>query len=77
MSLPMRLAPVVGVYGISFLFALTGAALAQTAVRRERRELAWLLLLAPLWFLGLAGLSEGRRIRRGRPAEPRRGAALG
>ena len=51
MSLPMRLAPITGVYGISFLFMLMSGALAIAALRRPSRELAWLapvLLLAVL-----------------------------
>ena len=48
MSVLMRLAPVTGVYGLSFAFALMAAVLALAAMRRRRRELAWLALLAPL-----------------------------
>ncbi len=43
-----RLAPFTGVYGLSFLFALTAAAL--LAARQDRRALAWLAL----WLLPLA-----------------------
>ena len=43
-----RLAPFTGVYGLSFLFALTAAAL--LAARKDRRALAWLAL----WILPLA-----------------------
>jgi apolipoprotein N-acyltransferase len=50
MKLPMRLAPVTGVYGISFLFAMMAAALALAAMRRPRKELLW---LAPLLLLTL------------------------
>jgi len=39
-----RLAPFTGVYGLSFLFALTAAAL--LAARQDRRALAWLVLWA-------------------------------
>jgi apolipoprotein N-acyltransferase len=66
MSLPARLAPLVGVYGLSFAFALLNGAVAITALRRPRRELAWLALLAPLYFL--PALPE--------PATPDRVAAL-
>lgn len=45
MSLPMRLAPVTGVYGLSFLFAMLGTALAFVALRRPRIQIAPLLLL--------------------------------
>ncbi len=48
---PMRLAPWVGVYGLSFVFAMTAAAVAVVALRRPRRELAWILPLILLWLL--------------------------
>lgn len=51
MDVPLRLAPLVGVYGISFVFAMTAAAIALVALRRPRRELAWLFALAGLWLL--------------------------
>ncbi len=47
-ELPLRLAPVTGVWGISFLFALTAAALACALLKRPR-ELGWLVLW-PLLF---------------------------
>ena len=50
MSWPMRLAPVLGVFGISFAFALVSAALAAVFFRRPTRELFWLVLL-PLVFV--------------------------
>jgi apolipoprotein N-acyltransferase len=50
MGIPMRLAPITGVYGVSFLFAMMGAALALAALRRPRRELLW-LAVAPLAML--------------------------
>jgi apolipoprotein N-acyltransferase len=50
MGIPMRLAPITGVYGLSFLFAMMGAALALAALRRPRRELLW-LAVAPLALL--------------------------
>ena len=50
MGIPMRLAPFTGVYGLSFLFAMMGAALALAALRRPRRELLW-LAMAPLALL--------------------------
>jgi len=43
MPVPMRLAPITGVYGLSFVFAMLGCAVALIAQRRPRRELAWLL----------------------------------
>jgi apolipoprotein N-acyltransferase len=50
MAVPLRLAPFSGVYGLSFVFALTAAALALVLLRRPRRELLWLapVLLLPL-----------------------------
>jgi apolipoprotein N-acyltransferase len=59
MSLPMRLAPYTGVYGISFIFALTAAALALAVERRPRLELAWLAVL-PLLVL-LPALPDAHR----------------
>jgi apolipoprotein N-acyltransferase len=40
MSIPMRLAPLVGVYGLSFLFAMLATALALILLRRPRVQLA-------------------------------------
>ena len=50
MGIPLRLAPFTGVYGLSFVFALMGTALALALLRRPRRELLWLapILLLPL-----------------------------
>lgn len=45
MGVPMRLAPYTGVYGLSFVFALTAAVMALALLRRPRRELLWLVLL--------------------------------
>jgi apolipoprotein N-acyltransferase len=45
MSVPMRLAPITGVYGLSFLFAVMGTALALAVVGRPRGELIWLVLI--------------------------------
>src|SRR5262249_53180018 len=45
MSVPLRLAPYTGVYGISFLFALTATVLALAILRRPRTELAWVALV--------------------------------
>ncbi len=50
MPYPMRLAPITGVYGLTFVFALISGAVASIVLRRPRREIAWLgpvlLLLA-------------------------------
>lgn len=51
MGIPMRLAPVTGVYGLSFLFALLGTALALPVLRRSRLHLAPLLLILVLPWL--------------------------
>jgi apolipoprotein N-acyltransferase len=51
MSLPMRLAPITGVYGPSFAFVLMSATLALAVLRRPRKQLLWiasLLLIALL-----------------------------
>lgn len=48
MGVPMRLAPYTGVYGISFVFVMMSAALAQAFLRRPRLQLAW---LAPLLLM--------------------------
>lgn len=50
MPLPLRLAPVTGVWGISFLFALSAAALALAILRRPR-HLLWLAAWPALWLL--------------------------
>jgi apolipoprotein N-acyltransferase len=47
----LRLAPITGVYGLSFVLAMLGCAFAAVALRRPRRELAWLLLIAPVFAL--------------------------
>jgi len=51
MSIPMRLAPVLGVYGLSFVFAMTAAGFAMAALKRPRTELLWLLALPLLYLL--------------------------
>jgi apolipoprotein N-acyltransferase len=63
MSVPMRLAPFTGVYGISFIFAMAATALALVLLRRPRRELAPLLALPLLYLLpGLPAPRRGDRI---------------
>jgi apolipoprotein N-acyltransferase len=54
MPIPMRLAPFMGVYGLSFVFAMLACAVALIALRRPRRELAWLLSLPLLLLLPAA-----------------------
>ena len=51
MSLPMRLAPFTGVYGLSWVFAGLGTAVAVIALRRSRKQLLWLAPLAVLVIL--------------------------
>lgn len=51
MGLPMRLAPLAGVYGISFVLMLLNAAMAVVLLRQPRRRLGWLALLPGLMFL--------------------------
>lgn len=51
MSLPLRLAPFVGVYGLSFVFCLLAAALAAVILRYPRIRLLPLAALLLLWFL--------------------------
>lgn len=53
----MRLAPFIGVYGLSFVFAMTGCAVAWIFVRQERWDrhfrlsLGWLLILPFIYLL--------------------------
>ena len=51
MGVPLRLAPITGVWGISFVFAMMAAALALAVLRRPRLELMWLVVLPFLVFL--------------------------
>ena len=51
MGIPMRLAPLTGVYGLSFMFALMSVGIAMIALRRTRRELVWVLILPMLYAL--------------------------
>jgi apolipoprotein N-acyltransferase len=51
MALPLRLAPFLGVYGISFLFALMGTTVAVLILHRNRRELYWLAVTPALLLL--------------------------
>jgi apolipoprotein N-acyltransferase len=51
MPVPMRIAPYLGVYGLSFAFAMLGCAVALVFLRRPRAELAWLLILPLLLVL--------------------------
>jgi apolipoprotein N-acyltransferase len=51
MSLPLRLAPFVGVYGLSFVFAMLATAAACVLLRYPRIRLAPLVILPLLWAL--------------------------
>jgi apolipoprotein N-acyltransferase len=51
MPLPLRLAPFVGVYGISFLFALMSAVVALLILRRGRKNAYWLAVVPVLLLL--------------------------
>ncbi|HEY9141807.1 MAG TPA: apolipoprotein N-acyltransferase [Bryobacteraceae bacterium] len=51
MSVPLRLAPYTGVYGVSFVFAMIAAALALRLLGRPRKELAWMAALLLLFLL--------------------------
>ncbi len=51
MSIPLRLAPFVGVYGLSFIFCMLATAVACAALRLPRIRLWPLLLLVLLWTL--------------------------
>jgi apolipoprotein N-acyltransferase len=51
MSVPLRLAPFIGVYGLSFVFAMLAAALACVLLGYSRKRLIPLLLLPLLWLL--------------------------
>src|SRR5271170_179608 len=60
MAAPMRLAPFLGVYGISFVFALTAATIAVLIRHRDRRQLYWLAVIpAMLLFPALPGPATG------------------
>lgn len=62
MAWPMRLAPITGVYGLSFVFAMLSCALAALIVRRPRREMLWLAALVAVVALPRApGAAEGSR----------------
>ena len=51
MPLPLRLAPFTGVYGVSFLFALTATVVAMIVLRRGRRPVYWLACIPALFLL--------------------------
>lgn len=51
MRLPVRLAPFLGVYGISFVLAAMAATVTMIILRRDRRQLAWFALVPALLLL--------------------------
>jgi apolipoprotein N-acyltransferase len=51
MSVPMRLAPFTGTYGLSFVFMMFASALALALLRRPRGQLLWIVLLPALILL--------------------------
>jgi apolipoprotein N-acyltransferase len=51
MSVPLRMAPVTGAYGLSFVFAMMGSAIASVILRQPRTHLAPLGLLPLLYLL--------------------------
>lgn len=51
MPLPMKLAPFVGVYGISFVLAIMSATVAVLILRQGRRQIAWLVMVPALLVL--------------------------
>jgi apolipoprotein N-acyltransferase len=51
MGLPLRAAPVVGVYGVSFIFCMLSAAVACVILRAPRTRLIPLAALVVLWIL--------------------------
>jgi apolipoprotein N-acyltransferase len=60
MSIPLRLAPITGVYGLSFVFALMSTALALAFLRRPRRHLApVVLILLPFALPPMPGFERG------------------
>ncbi len=59
MSIPMRLPPYTGVWGLSFVFAAMAAAVALVFLRRPRRELIPAAVLAVMFVL--PGLPPARR----------------
>ncbi len=59
MGIPLRLAPLTGVYGLSFVFAMLAVALAVAVLGRPRRELLWLAMLPAL--LALPAMPRAQR----------------
>ena len=51
LALPMRLAPWLGVYGLSFLFAMMATAATGVMLKKPRKQLLWLLVIPALLLL--------------------------
>ena len=51
MALPLRLAPITGVWGLSFVFAFMSAGVAFLILRTPRTQILWLLVLPGMWLL--------------------------
>lgn len=51
MGIPMRLAPIFGVYGVSFVLAIMSVALAAVLLKQPRNRLFWLAVLPALYLL--------------------------
>ncbi len=51
MALPLRAAPFIGIYGLSFLFAALSTAVVVMLFRKSRKELYWLAMFAVLFVL--------------------------
>ena len=51
MSIPLRLASLTGVWGLSFVFAMMSAAVASLGLKRPRVQIIWLAILPGLVFL--------------------------
>lgn len=58
MALPLRLAPVTGVYGLSFVFMTVACAGVFVLLRRPRQHLLYLLPLLALWLLPAVRLDK-------------------
>ena len=60
MGIPMRMAPIAGVYGVSFVLALLSSSVAAWYLRKERVQLLWCLpLLALYLFPALPDVKAG------------------
>lgn len=59
MALPLRLAPLTGVYGLSFVFVAIACAGVFVLLRRPRQHLLFLLPLAALWLMPGLQLKKG------------------